>query len=288
MTAHLTAVLGRGVLDADTPVLTADDLGFTRGDGCFDSARVVVEADHARVVNITEHLDRLWRSATALEITPPARADVEALVHDALTGWTAPGEATMRLFLTRGRESRPEQGPTFLLTIAERTQRPTAASPLPRALRAVTLSTGRPVNAFRDAPWLLGGVKTLSYATQVAAVREARRRGADDAILVTTDGFALEGTTSGLVVMSDGVLRTPPTGDTGILASTTVDDVVDAARAAGREVRVEVIPATDLMTADGVFLVSSSRGPCPIVELDQQALPVNVELAREVAGLAGF
>ena len=57
---HLVAVLGRGVVDPDEPVVTADDLGLTRGDGCFDSARVVTDAaGHARVVDLDDHLDHL-------------------------------------------------------------------------------------------------------------------------------------------------------------------------------------------------------------------------------------
>ena len=45
---HLVAVLGRGVVGSDEPLVTADDLGLTRGDGCFDSARVVTSASGGR------------------------------------------------------------------------------------------------------------------------------------------------------------------------------------------------------------------------------------------------
>ena len=62
---HVVAVLGRGVVDADEPVVTADDLGLTRGDGCFDSARVLTDAvGTGRVVGLDEHLARLASSAS--------------------------------------------------------------------------------------------------------------------------------------------------------------------------------------------------------------------------------
>ena len=74
----------------------------------------------------------------------------------------------------------------------------------------MTLSRGHPADAFTDAPWLLGGVKTLSYVVNVAAVREARRRGADDVVFTSTDGFALDGPTSGLLVARDGSCSARP------------------------------------------------------------------------------
>ena len=40
--AQVVAVMGRGVVAPQTPLMLADDLGFTRGDGCFDAVRVVV------------------------------------------------------------------------------------------------------------------------------------------------------------------------------------------------------------------------------------------------------
>ncbi|MFV0451534.1 MAG: aminotransferase class IV [Propioniciclava sp.] len=75
---------------------------------------------------------------------------------------------------------------------------PAAASGTP--LRVVTLDTGRASDAFTRSPWLLGGVKTLSYAVNAAAAREARRRDADDVIFTSSDGYLLEGPTSGLLL----------------------------------------------------------------------------------------
>ncbi len=292
MTSCLVAVMGRGVVADGEPVITPDDLGFSRGDGCFDSARVLTDDQgSARVVNLVEHLDRLERSAAALGIDFPERSRWSELVDEALAQWDTPGDAVLKFYLTRGREWQPEAGPLALLTIREKPAtrpRPSQAGEIPRALHAVTLTTGRPSDAFADAPWLLGGVKTLSYVTNVAAAREAARRGADDAILVTTDGYALEGPTSGLVVVSDDVMRTAPTGDTGILVSVTVDEVLRGAQADGMETRVELVPAADLFSADGVFLVSSGRGPCPVVELDGKPLQVDADLAARVARAAGF
>ncbi|WP_116115802.1 aminodeoxychorismate lyase [Austwickia chelonae] len=284
------AVMGRGVVDPDEPVLTADDLGATRGDGCFDATRVVTGPDGASTVeNLEAHLDRLAASAAALDLEPPAHGQWRELLEEMLAEWDTPGEAVLKLVLTRGREWAPGQ-PTAYATLVHRSVPLTGGDPFAarRGIRVVTLSKGHPHDAFAGAPWLLGGVKTLSYVVNAAAQREARRRGADDVLFVSTDGFCLDGPTSGLIVVDGGRLRTTPTGETGLLGSVTVDRIVAAARSDGMEARYELIPVADLAGADGVWLVSSGRGPAPVRAVDGQDLVVEEALIRRVAGYAGF
>ncbi|HKX66206.1 MAG TPA: aminodeoxychorismate lyase [Intrasporangium sp.] len=283
---HAVAVLGRGVVDPDEPVVTADDLGLTRGDGCFDSLRVFTDdSGRATAVDLEEHLDRLDRSARAMDIDNPSHAQWRQLVEETLDEWSTPGEAVLKLVLTRGREWRGP-GPTALATISHRG--PALPPGAPRPITAVTLTKGHPSDAFADAPWLLGGVKTLAYVANVAAVREARRRGADDVIFTTTDGYALDGPTSGLLVARGGALLSTPTGATGILESVTVEAIFEAARADGVQTRYELVPVVDLYTADGLWLVSSGRGPALVTALDGRALRADPDLAGRIARYADF
>jgi 4-amino-4-deoxychorismate lyase len=283
---HVVAVLGRGVVDSNEPVVTADDLGLTRGDGCFDSLRVFTdESGRATAVDLEEHLDRLDRSAEAMDIDNPSHARWAELVEDALDAWSTPGEAVLKLVLTRGREWRGT-GPTAFATISHRG--PALPAGAPRPITAVTLTKGHPSDAFADAPWLLGGVKSLAYVVNVAAVREARRRGADDVIFTTTDGYALDGPTSGLLVARDGALLSTPTGDTGILESVTVEAIFEAARADAVETRYELVPIADLYSADGLWLVSSGRGPALVTALDGRSLRADPDLARRIARYSDF
>lgn len=283
---HVVAVLGRGVVDPDEPVVTADDLGLTRGDGCFDSLRVFTdESGRATAVDLEEHLDRLDRSAGAMNLDNPPHARWRELVEEALAAWSTPGEAVLKLLLTRGREW-SGTGPTALATISHRG--PALPAGAPRPITAVTLTKGHPSDAFADAPWLLGGVKTLAYVLNVAAVREARRRGADDVIFTTTDGYALDGPTSGLLVARGGSLLSTPTGPTGILDSVTVAAIFEAARADGVAARYELVPIEDLYTADGLWLVSSGRGPALVTVLDGRPLRADPDLTTRIARYADF
>jgi len=280
---QLVAVLGCGIVEADTPLLIADDLGFTRGDGCFDAARLVVDAAGKRVDHLERHLARFARSSALLELPAPDLDAWRELIGEAVAAWNTPGEAVLKLLRTRGPE-RSGSGLTELLTI-------TAASDATRArqgVRAITLNRGYASDAFTDAPWLLGGVKTLSYAVNVAAKREAARRGVDEVIFVSSDGFLLEGPTTGLLIAADDQLWTTPLEGTGVLPSVTIEAILDEAHAAGVGVNRALFRAEDLPTSEGVWVVSAVRGLLPLLELDGVALPHNPEISARLAAVAGF
>jgi len=283
VTQQVVAVLGRGVVPRETPLLVADDLGFTRGDGCFDAARVVVADGRARVDHLDRHLARFARSAAALELPRPDETAWRALIDAALDEWDAPGEAVLKLVLTRGPEL-AASGASALLTI-------TSAPDATRARTGVTgatLSRGYASDAFAAAPWLLGGVKTLSYAVNVAAKREAARRGVDEVVFTSTDGYLLEGPTAGLLVAADDQLWTTPLGATGVLESVTIDVIMDAASDQGVGTRQALFRPDDLPGTDGAWLVSAVRGVLPLVELDGVRLPTDPELSAHLAATAGF
>ena len=289
--AQLVAVLrgagGPRVLDADEPIVHADDLGLTRGDGCFDATLVVAAGQGPRqVLHLDRHLARLARSAAGLDLECPPAAEWAALVEQALAHPAAPPEESMlKLVLTRGREERPD-GVFAYLTV----------TPLPEAtiaartggIHVATMTRGMPSDAFADAPWILGGVKTIAYAVNMAANREAAKRGATDALFTSTDGYALEGPTSALIVRSGDRLTTTLTGATGVLASITIETLFEAAAADGLEVEHRLMRPQEVHASDGAWFVSSVRGIAPIRLLDGQELPFDTEMTARLGRLAGF
>ncbi len=281
--SQVVAVLGRGVVPRDTPLLVADDLGLTRGDGCFDACRVTVVDGRARADHLDAHLARFARSATALELPAPDETAWRALIDEALAQWRAPGEAVLKLVLTRGPEL-AASGPTGLVTITTAAD----ATAARRGVTATTLTRGYPSDAFLDVPWLLGGVKTLSYAVNVAAKREAARRGVDEVIFTSSDGYLLEGPTAGLLVAADDQLWTTPTAGTGVLASVTIEAIFTAARADGVATRHALFRPGDLAATDGAWLVSAVRGVLPVLELDGEPLPHDPRITARLATAAGF
>lgn len=285
MTEQLVAVAGRGVVDAGTLVVDADDLGLTRGDGVFDATRVVTSSDGIAVVeHLEEHLARLNNSVVGLGDQPSDLDVWRDLVAQALDAWRVPGEAILKLMYTRGGESTPAS-PVLLLTITQATDAMLAQR---QGITVALLSRGMASDAFADAPWLLGGVKTLSYAVNKASLREAARRGCDDVLFVSSDGYLLEGPSSSLLVMLDDALVTTPTGATGILDSITQKTCFAAAQADGVPTEYRLLRPSDLERAQGVWLLSSIRGAAPVTAVDGTALPHDAQLSARVARWCGF
>ncbi len=278
------AVLGIGVVDPATPVVRADDAGLTRGDGCFEGCRLRTSPDGTSSIDkLDAHLARMARSAAALGIPFDAPAWT-SLVDDAVRAWSVPGEATMKLLLTRGPVS--GSGPTGLVWI---TPMPADTLRLRRdGLRVITLSRGFDSAAFEQAPWLLGGVKTLSYAVNMAAQREAERYGADDVIFIGSDRVVLEAPTASVVWALGDDLHTTPTGATGILSGTTQRLLFERAAAAGWRTHETLASVDALHAADIVWLVSSGRGPVEVIELDGKSRVRMPGVDASIRSLAGF
>jgi 4-amino-4-deoxychorismate lyase len=278
VTDQVVAVLGVGLVDPAVPVVHSDDVGLTRGDGCFEGCRVLDGA----IDKLGAHLARMRRSAAALGIDFDEDA-WQALIAQATAAWQAPGEASMRWFLTRGR---PGAAPTGIVTIG----------PIPAVyaaqrrdgIRVITLPRGLAQDAFDGAPWLLGGVKTISYAVNMAAQREAARRGADDVIFVSSDGHVLEAPTSSVVWTLGETMHTTPLGGTGILAGTTQQRLFERAAENSWRTVTTLARVDDLHAADAVFLTGTVRGPVDVVDIDGRTHPRDLDLVTTVQKLAGF
>ena len=282
----MLGVLGIGLVDPAAPLLRADDVGVLRGDGCFETVRVA-DAASGELDGFEAHLARLARSAARLELPAPPAAAWRELVGAVLDGWPRPGEAMLRLVLTRGVEDAAgvpvPVGYALLVDVPTETVRQRRDG-----VRVVTLSRGVPADAHRQAPWLLGGVKTISYAVSMAALRHARSVGADDVIFVSTDGQLLEAPTATVVWATGGTLHTPPPAALGVLDGITVRTLFARAAGAGLGTAVTRGRPADLRSADGVWLVSSVRVAVPVLALDGAAVPADPDLTARVQRAAGL
>jgi 4-amino-4-deoxychorismate lyase len=101
----------------------------------------------------------------------------------------------------------------------------------------------------------------------MAAIREAKRRGADDVIFVSSDGFVMEGPTSSVVIRAGDVYRTPAT-EIGILAGTTQLALFAHLQEQGFSTASGAISIEQLRAADELWLVSSVRLAAPVTSLD--------------------
>ena len=262
MTLLAVAVRGRGLVDPDEPVLNADDEALLRGRAAFETTRVYGGAPF----KLEEHLARLAGSAERIGLPLVDRDECEQLARSALEASGEP-DAVLRLYWTAGREGTAQ--PTALALVS------TIPSHLEelraRGIRLVSLPLGLQADLRAFAPWLLGGVKSTSYAVNMAAEAEARRRGADDAVFLASGDVVLEGPVTNVWWRFEQVLYTPAL-ELGILAGVTRATLMAAAAELGYEVREGEFPLSHLASAEEAFTSSSIREVMPVIELDGTAL----------------
>lgn len=244
------------------PALDPLDLALVRGEAVFEALRVYA----GRPFRLRAHLDRLAASARAVEL--PLPGGLEELAAQAVAA-AGPGDSdvVLRLICTKGPEgSGPGEGGPAAFAIC--TDVPASfEEERCRGLRLVLLTTATDPLVRAASPWLLPGVKTISYAVNMAAQRAARARGGDDAVLVGLGGELLEAPTASLWWRTGHTLHTP-TLDLGILAGITRAVLSDLAPGLGLKVVEGVYTAEDLAAADEAFLSSSTREVMPVVEVD--------------------
>jgi 4-amino-4-deoxychorismate lyase len=250
------AVTGHGLVGTDEPVVHADDEALLRGRAAFETLRVY----GGRPFRLEAHLERLVASASSigLPLVEPMRLSVLAgLVVPKAAG----GDAVLRLVWTAGPAGGPPVGFALLSEIPSWIDDVRS-----RGARAVSLLGVRAA-----VPWLLPGVKSTSYAVNMAAEAEAKRRGADEAIFVDSDGLVLEGTVTNVWWRTGDTLHTPSL-ELGILAGVTRATLLKLAPSCGYGVEEGVYPLADLLAADEAFTSSSVREVIPLVEFDGREL----------------
>lgn len=258
MTLLAVAVQGSGVVDKDVPLLHVDDQALLRGRGVFETVRVY----GGRPFKLARHVERMAESAARLDLPLPTAAEIEETVAQALAAAATP-DSVLRLFATPGREG-DARGHLFALVSSLPTHFDATRA---TGLRMISLILG-PAAAVRiSASWLLGGVKTTSYAVNMSAEKEARARGADDAVFTTADHVVLEGPVTNVWWRAGGILFTPSL-ELGILAGVTRATVIELAPETGYEVREGQFALAEMAAADEAFTSSSVREIVPIIELD--------------------
>jgi 4-amino-4-deoxychorismate lyase len=256
------AVRGRGVVAVDEPVLHADDEALLRGRAAFETTRVY----DGRPFRLDDHLARLAGSAARIGLPPADTAECEALAREALAA-SETRDGVLRVYWTAGREGSSEANLLALVSSLP----PDLEERRAHGIRLISLSLGLEADLRAFAPWLLGGVKSTSYAVNMAAEAEARRRGADDAVFVGSDGIVLEGPVTNVWWRLGDVLYTPAL-ELGILAGVTRATLLAEAPRLGYEVREGVFPVEHLAGAEEAFTSSSVREVVPAVELDGSRL----------------
>lgn len=252
------------VTDPRAMLLPVEDHLVHRGDGVFETLLF----EGGGIYNLPAHLNRLRRSASALDLTLPLPVeDLTRILEDCfeLAGRT---RAQARLLLGRGPGGfsvNPAECPQASLYIIVYEASPPFMEKYPEGGRAI-LSRIPPKSGG------LAGVKTCNYIPNALMKAEANAAGVHFAIGVDGEGFLTESATENLAAVDrSGTLILLPARHH--LEGTTLNRVAELAASAGRKVCERPLRPSDLFDMAEVWMVGTTTYVTPLVELDGKALP---------------
>lgn len=247
--------------EGNTPLYGAMDHSLWLGSSVFDGARAL----RGKLPDLRPHLERVIASAEKLGLRCPLDVDqMEALVREGVAKFPADAELYIRP-LVFGSEG-------FLIPVAEKSQFALTLfdAPLPPFTGfSSCLSTMRrpqPNMAPTDAK------ASALYANSTRAMREAKERGFDQAIMLDAEGHVAEFASSNLfLVTGDGKVVTPALNGT-FLAGITRARVMALLAAAGVEVEERTVKATELNTAREIFSTGNYGKVTPCTRYEERTL----------------
>jgi branched-chain amino acid aminotransferase len=195
--------------------------------------------------------------------------DDRTLRHEVEHAVAASGnvESYVRIVVTRGSgplSLDPDTAEHPLRVVLVEAVTPPSAEAYARGVGAVLVHTRRAVDDTAAA-----GAKVTNYLANLLAVREAKARGAHEALIVDAHGHVVEGASSNVFVVHGGRVATPPE-TAGILAGITRARILSAAAALGVAVEERELSVDDVTGADEVFITSSIRELLPVVRVDDR------------------
>jgi branched-chain amino acid aminotransferase len=247
--------------DRETATISVYDHGLLYGDGVFEGIRVY----GGKIFKLSEHLDRLYDSAKAIWLTIPMPKDEMAAVTEEAVKRSGISEAYIRHLVTRGVGDLgldPRKCPKASVIIIVDTIRLFPEEVYETGLRVVTAGTPIP---HREA--LSPRVKSLNYLPHILAKIEGIHSGADEVLMLDSEGHVAEGSGQNLFVVRNGALRTPAPYS-GILRGVTRDVIIDLARKAGYDVQETTLNRYDVYTADEAFFTGTASELIAIRQVD--------------------
>lgn len=230
------------------------DRGFLYGDSVFETLR----AEDGVPIFWREHMNRLVDSCRRAEIeTDPTRADLPSIVQRCLSINAPTGVARVRITVSSGVgdiDVVDVGSPTWVVTARSYVAR--SEEQYARGIAVALTDVRRPSAATLDP-----AIKSGNYAASLRARRIARRAGADEAILLSSEGWLAEGAISNLFWISGGALETPALS-LGVLPGVTRAKVCALAARGAEGVRLAGVrevasPPDRIEQATEVFVTNS-------------------------------
>ena len=238
-------------------MIPACDRGVYFGDGVYEALRV----ERHRFFALREHLARFRASLNFLQI--PFIMTDEALTAILQEAADRVDSDSQQIYfqVTRGTVIRshsfPEDATANLLIFS-------------RGVPLADLTEYRRVIVLPDTRWQHCNIKSLNLIPSVLASEQAKQRGCCEAVF-HRDGVVTECSSSNLLMLKDGVLRTAP-ADERILPGVTRGHFLMLAREIGVPVDETAFTLEEAYDADELMVTSTSAHGLPIGEMEGKAV----------------
>ena len=249
------------LVDREKAVISVFDHGLLYGDGVFEGIRTY----DGLVFRLKEHIDRLYRSADAIELKIPM---TKAAMMDAVIDTLKANKLTnayIRLVVTRGvgdlgLDPRKCEVPTIFIITDKIALYPEEF--YRKGLAIITAKTKRNLPQALDPR-----IKSLNYLNNILAKVDAIKAGTEEAIMLTYNDYVAECTGDNIFIVKDGTLITPPV-NVGALEGITRDAVMGLARKMGIPFEEKMLKMDDVYASDEVFLTGTAAELIPVITID--------------------
>ena len=253
------------LVDKTKAYISVFDHGLLYGDGVFEGIRTY----DGLVFCLKEHIDRLYRSADAIELKVPlTKAEmIEAVLRTLKANKLQ--DAYIRLVVTRGPgdlglDPRKCSKPTVFIITHKIALYPKEL--YRKGLEIITAKTRRNYPQSLDPR-----IKSLNYLNNILAKIDAIKAGTEEAIMLTHDGYVAECTGDNIFIVKNHELITPPVS-IGALEGITRDAVINLSKSMNIPFYEKLLKMEDVYAADEVFLTGTAAEIIPVVSIDKRQI----------------
>ena len=255
--SRIAYVNGRYLRHAEAQV-HVEDRGYQFSDGVYE----VILIKNGKMIDEEQHLERLKKSLSSLEINPPMKRAPMRHVMKELIKRNKFRNGIIYIQITRGVAAREHSFPKYSKPALVMTARRIATK------TSDEIEAGVKVITIDDIRWKRCDIKSTSLLPNVLGKQTARRQGAYEAWMVDASGFVTEGTsTNAWIVTSDGKLITAELGS-NILSGITRDTFIKIIHELNYKLEERQFSVEEAKNAREAFFTSSTSFLTPVSEID--------------------
>ncbi len=237
------------------------DRGFLYGDSVYETTRTF----NQKAFRLEAHLERLFDSANKIGLTPTlSKEEIQAAINKTIAE-SHFLDATLRIVLTRGNNSDLGLDPALsfennlIIFTKKITPNPTS-----------WMTEGVSLTFFQKSEKSKGALpKTGNYQENILAYKHAINKNYFDSLMINTEGFITEATTSNAWIIKDNIVYTPPLSD-GVLGGLTRKTIleIESLGLLGIKIIEKSLTKEDFLAGDECFITSTTRCVVPVTKIE--------------------